>query len=512
MFNTPLLPGPLREFQYNLAGCIKPMLQEMKDHERQAGLVRKTPETTHRILCDDQVQRVLAGPSPRGRHVPDWAKAKKAVAEFSYIVPRISSGQEDGFRFLWSNNIPIIMERIGSRLKGRWTPEAFVKSYSGDEVAMIRCGLFAPRTERVTVQSFFNEFRRPSASRDDVVKVKDWPPSADFCEKFLEYFRDFMEAVPIPSYTRDNGFMNLAAHYPKSRSGCKSFKPDLGPKMYVATRDLHDQGSTPLHVDVTSAINLLVHVEPDDVEEPSEVGATWEIFRAVDAPLIRAYLRRKGHPSTDPIHAQDTYLTEDMLLELAQEHVKPFRISQALGEAVFIPAGCPHQVSNRRACIKIACDFLCVEGVEASNAVSAEFREIHREDVLQLDAMLWYSWQSVSQLLELCTEDDANQGTGPSRRERKRKASRETSKAKADNIRKKRQRKAEVNPGVYNSGTFQYWCPHPACAGSNRPPFDFNGVLSHLRGRHELVIDQSWRTLPTLSPDELVEEFKLKFS
>ena len=118
--------------------------------------------------------------------------------------------------------------------------------------------------------------------------------------------------------------------------------------MYVATRDLFNQGSTPLHVDVTSAINLLVHVEPDDVEEPEGVGALWDIFSAAHAPKIREYLHRQDAcllpESPDPIHAQATYITDEMLVELASMGVQPFRIHQAVGEAIFIPAGCPHQV------------------------------------------------------------------------------------------------------------------------------------------------------------------------
>ena len=118
--------------------------------------------------------------------------------------------------------------------------------------------------------------------------------------------------------------------------------------MYVATRDLLNQGSTPLHVDVTSAINILVYVEPDDVEEPEGVGALWDIFSAAHAPKIREYLYRQNArlrtESPDPIHAQATYITDKMLVELAAMGVKPFRIYQAVGEAIFIPAGCPHQV------------------------------------------------------------------------------------------------------------------------------------------------------------------------
>ncbi|KAI1783901.1 hypothetical protein LXA43DRAFT_976943 [Ganoderma leucocontextum] len=371
------------------------------------------------------------------------------------------SGQSAGFRFLWSHNIPVVVERAGSKLRGRWTPAALVESYGADEVSMIRYGLFPAQAEAITVNAFFSEFRKASSARDDVVKIKDWPPSADFSEKFREYFRDFMDAVPMPSYTRDDGYMNLTAYYPRRNPA------HLGPKMYVATRDLYSQGSTPLHLDATSAVNLLVHV-----------GAMWDIFPAAHAQTIREYLRRREHTSADPIHAQDTYLTEAMLAELALQGVRPFRIYQALGEAVFIPAGCPHQVSNRRACIKIACDFLCVEGVAASRSISAEFRAIHREDVLQLDAMLWHSWLSMFRLLEHEQHEDTKD-LGLTGRQRKRKTSRGTSNAKADNVRRKRQRKSERHPGLYDEA-FRYSCPHSGCAGSKRPPFDFNGLMSHL--------------------------------
>ncbi len=112
--------------------------------------------------------------------------------------------------------------------------------------------------------------------------------------------------------------------------------------MYIATRDLYSRGSTPLHLDATSAVNILVHVEPD---ESGEDGALWHIFSGDDTPSLREYLRQTGNTSPDPIHAQSTYLTDPMLADLwTQYRIKPYRIVQRYGDAVFIPAGCPHQV------------------------------------------------------------------------------------------------------------------------------------------------------------------------
>jgi hypothetical protein len=49
----------------------------------------------------------------------------------------------------------------------------------------------------------------------------------------------------------------------------------------------------------------------------------------------------------DPIHGQQYYLDEDLRLELYQRTgVMSFRVYQQPGEAVFIPAGCAHQVRD----------------------------------------------------------------------------------------------------------------------------------------------------------------------
>ena len=48
----------------------------------------------------------------------------------------------------------------------------------------------------------------------------------------------------------------------------------------------------------------------------------------------------------DPIHDQSWYLDEDLRQRLLEEYdVRGYTILQCLGDAVFIPAGAPHQVT-----------------------------------------------------------------------------------------------------------------------------------------------------------------------
>ncbi len=117
--------------------------------------------------------------------------------------------------------------------------------------------------------------------------------------------------------------------------------------MYIASKDVLGVGSTGLHIDMTSAINLMVYDQ--DLKLPSG-GAIWHVFLADDANTIRMFLRSRfprKFKVQDPIHAQAVYLNDSMLQDLAKDHaVVPFRILQRVGEAVLIPAGCPHQASS----------------------------------------------------------------------------------------------------------------------------------------------------------------------
>lgn len=83
-----------------------------------------------------------------------------------------------------------------------------------------------------------------------------------------------------------------------------------------------------------------------------KVGAIWHIFLPQDADKIRSFLTvfdiEKGKDPRldhDPIHDQNHYITNNMLKRLKEDcMVEPFTIIQYLGDAVFIPAGAPHQV------------------------------------------------------------------------------------------------------------------------------------------------------------------------
>ena len=150
----------------------------------------------------------------------------------------------------------------------------------------------------------------------------------------------------------------------------------------LATRP--KEGTTNLHLDISDAVNVMVYVgdnkniqngkvaseiSQDILDAIDEVcndeqtkqrvrennerpGAIWHLFRADDADKIRELLTKVAKEQGqdvpddhDPIHDQSWYLDEDLLDRLFREFgVQGWPILQCMGDAVFIPAGAPHQV------------------------------------------------------------------------------------------------------------------------------------------------------------------------
>jgi lysine-specific demethylase 3 len=98
-------------------------------------------------------------------------------------------------------------------------------------------------------------------------------------------------------------------------------------------------------LDVTDALNILLWAA--NLEDGKVGYAVWDLFSPDDLPKLREFLWKtvgfKG--PGDPVHSQTIHLTPTLLqLLLDTSGIRPFRIHQYPGEAVFIPAGYAHQV------------------------------------------------------------------------------------------------------------------------------------------------------------------------
>ncbi|KAJ7067853.1 hypothetical protein C8F01DRAFT_1115998 [Mycena amicta] len=320
----------------------------------------------------------------------------------SYEIKRFTDVEltEDVFRHLWARGEPLLVKDVGKKLKHPWTPEFLSANYGTQSCVTIECQ--TEKSRNTTVKDFFDTFGKYDDRQNECWKVKDWPPLSEFKASCPELYDDFAQAVPIPNYVRRDGVRNLGSHFPLN-----TVAPDLGPKMYNAHANLEDtdavKGSTRLHMDMADALNIMTYGAPDP--DGKEGCAAWDLFRAEDSDKLRQFLRGSVPKSDvglgpDPIHGQQVYLNDNMRRKLWLEYgVQSYRVYQKAGEAIFIPAGCAHQVRNLSDCIKIAIDFVSPENIARCEKLTKEFRGVNtakcwKEDVLQLRTMMWFAWLS----------------------------------------------------------------------------------------------------------------------
>ncbi|TYJ55524.1 hypothetical protein B9479_003796 [Cryptococcus floricola] len=338
------------------------------------------------------------------------------------------------FDELWAKGEPIIVDGIGSRM-GDWGPDRFREMFGSEKCSVVDCQSDDPQDS--TIDRFFAKFGEEGEKRGKkILKLKDWPPGDEFANTHPTLYHDFSRALPAPDWTRRDGVSNLYSHFPPGPT-----RPDIGPKMYAAFAADEGPGgfgSTRLHMDVADAINVMLYaapsVEEDDSEGDSPVEgaekdqpdlpekekstekkkkgskkgtkpgcAVWDLYPASAADKIRDFLKSKydkTHSFIDPIHSQRFYLDSDLRKELFEKKgVSGWRVWQYPGQAVFIPAGCAHQVCNLSDSIKIAIDFVSRHNVPRCQRLTRDFRRENymkawKEDVLQLYNVLWFAWMS----------------------------------------------------------------------------------------------------------------------
>lgn len=138
------------------------------------------------------------------------------------------------------------------------------------------------------------------------------------------------------------------------------------------------------------------NTEREVVSSDSCAGATWDVFRREDIPKLAEYLRSCSNEfgKSDavlndhvmrPLFDEAVYLNRDHKEKLKEEYgVEPWSFDQYLGQAVFIPAGCPFQVRNLQSTVQLGLDFLSPESLEQAVKLSEEIRCLPNDHAAKL--------------------------------------------------------------------------------------------------------------------------------
>ncbi|XP_039299530.1 lysine-specific demethylase 3B isoform X2 [Nilaparvata lugens] len=382
------------------------------------------PDVPHLWLCDGKLLQLLVADNP---------------------------GNHSIFQDQWKRGQPVMVSNVTKNMDmSLWHPNAFARDFGDDKCLLVNCltGKIVPNQP---MRKFWEGFDSLAKRLKDekgqpmALKLKDWPPTEDFSKILPNRFNDLMKVLPLKEYTMRDGSLNLVSRLPDCFA-----RPDLGPKMYTAyaTAGQH-KGTTNLHLDISDAVNVMIYVSiPEDASEEEYTdamraideancdiltrrrvresgilpGALWHIYLARDADKIRDFLNKVAlergarlQPHDDPIHDQTWYIDSELQKRLYREYnVQGFPIIQCQGDAVFIPAGAPHQVKNLHNCIKVAEDFVSPENVSHCFHLTQEFRELpdthsNHEDKLQIKNIMYHAVKdSLRVLSTLKTEPSAS--------------------------------------------------------------------------------------------------------
>ncbi|MCE3051884.1 hypothetical protein HAX54_051130 [Datura stramonium] len=286
------------------------------------------------------------------------------------------------FRLYLSKGEPVVVTNVHDNALGlSWEPMVMwrVCRQTKSATDVLNCLNWCEL--EMNIRQFFKgyvEGRVDSYGWPQLLKLNDWPPSGLFDERLPRHGAEFSSCLPFMEYTHPQyGYLNLALRLPDSCS-----KPDLGPKAYIA------------------------YGFPMELGRGDSVSLT-KLHYAVTDTVV--------HPILD----ETFYLSTDHKNRLKEEYgIEPWSFVQKLGEAVFIPAGCPHQVRNLKSCINVAVDFISPENVNECIRLTEELRKLPRnhdarEDKLGVKKIIVHAMsQAVDQLEKTLLNSEAGITTG----------------------------------------------------------------------------------------------------
>ncbi|XP_076371859.1 uncharacterized protein LOC143257296 isoform X2 [Tachypleus tridentatus] len=334
------------------------------------------------------------------------------------------------FQEQWKRGQPVMVSNITSRIDTKlWNPDSFGQEFGGVKTEFVDCNtgrILLNQSLRKFWDGFENVSKRLKSKNGEemVLKLKDWPPGENFRENLPLRHKDLIKVLPLPEYTQPGGIFNLVDRLPD-----EFIQPDVGLKMCSAYGSTHysTNGTSNIHLDVCDIVNIMMYSsngeeKTQDVLKAMEEGgcdegilcrvhngdikpgAIWHIYSDEEADKIREFLNKvakeqgeKVDSHHDPLLEQNWYLNGMLRKRLYSEYgVEGYTVVQCVGDAMFIPAGSPHQVQNLYSSITVIEDFISPESLARCFYLTQELRNspeisTYQEDRLQIKNVIYHT-------------------------------------------------------------------------------------------------------------------------
>ncbi|XP_050222946.1 E3 ubiquitin-protein ligase JMJ24 [Mercurialis annua] len=147
-------------------------------------------------------------------------------------------------------------------------------------------------------------------------------------------------------------------------------------------------------VEANNGNNDIERIKDQKLMKETRPGVHWDIFRRQDVPKLVKYLQKHtmdfGKPDnvTHSLYDGTSFLYGHHISKLKEEFgVEPWSFEQKLGEAVFVPAGCPFQMRNLQSTVLLALDFLSPESVGEAARLAEEIRCLPNDHETKLQVL-----------------------------------------------------------------------------------------------------------------------------
>lgn len=198
-----------------------------------------------------------------------------------------------------------------------------------------------------------------------------------------------------PSNISDRGQPLKNAHQPNSDLNLdeKFESSDLGVQEYAKQTDHSLQlnitegqicgGTERTSFEEKNLNSSFLDSESGKVKQRASAGAIWDVFRRQDVPKLNEFLRVHCKEFTSfaaktvrhPVYERRLHLDRHHRRKLKEEYgIEPWTFEQHVGEAVFVPAGCPYQIRNLQSTVQLGLDFLSPESLSVSAKMAQEIR------------------------------------------------------------------------------------------------------------------------------------------
>ncbi|KAH6825444.1 Transcription factor jumonji domain-containing protein [Perilla frutescens var. hirtella] len=282
------------------------------------------------------------------------------------VVPDVVSGATG---FSWE---PMVMWRACRKPRN---PDHLIKDFR-----VLNCSSLSKET--ISIHQFCNGYVKglyDGEGRRKILKLEDWPPGESLHEQLPRHYLEFVRCLPFMLYTHPcAGHLNMSTRIP-----IVSRKLDMGPKMsitYGVGQELGSSSLTMIRCALSDRVDILMHTAAISLVPSTSTSKAAELK---EPECVLAH----------PVHERAFYLTLADKRNLKEEYgVEPWTIVQKLGDAVFVPAGCPHQIRYLQSCTSVAFNFVAPESFGECIRLSAEYRRLpqnhrYKEDKLQVKQM-----------------------------------------------------------------------------------------------------------------------------